>query len=120
MRDENGDIFAGEDMEVAVKEFAVSRKIASAKLPQFMREVFLRKSAQHPCIVQTLGGYWPDPDEAGDDDQIEACLVMERMSCNLEHAQYKQLLESEESKRRILSDVAAGIAYLHRRRIAVS
>lgn len=113
VRNENDEIIAGQHMEVAVKEFAVSRESATAKLPQFMREVFLQKNAQHPCIAQTLGAYWPDPEEVGDEDQIEPCIIRERMTCHLEHVQYMQLLESYESKRRMLGNVAACTAHLH-------
>lgn len=103
--------------EVAVKEFAVPRPIAAAKVPQFMCEVFLQEDAQHPCIVQTLRGIWPDPEEDGDEDEIQACIVMERLTCNLLGLRDRGLLESLESKLRILSDVASGIAHLHSRRV---
>jgi len=98
-------------MEVAVKQFVVRCSRSEAEFPTFMREVFLQKRAQHPCIVRTHGGHWPDPEE--DEDEIEACIVMERMTYNLVHLQEKQLLNCTESKRRILGDVAVGIAHLH-------
>lgn len=67
--------------------------------------------------MQTLGGYWPDPEEGGDHEDTEPSIIMESMTCNLLLVLDKQLLESIESKRRILKDVAAGIAHLHSRRI---
>jgi len=110
---DDDDIIEGEYLDVAVKEIIVPRSSAAARLPQFMREAFLQKNAQHPCIVQTFGGYWPDMEEAGEYDDIEPWIVMERMTCNLDVALSKKLLESPDSKRRILCDVAEGIERLH-------
>lgn len=114
MRDENDNIIAGQHMEVAVKEIMEPPSSASTRLLEFMREVLLQRDAQHPCIVRTMGGYWPDPEERGDEDGPQSCFnIMELMTCNLYHVQYKQLLESHEMKRRILGDVAEGVARLH-------
>lgn len=75
-------------------------------------------NAPHPCIVKTYGGFWPDPEEVDDEeDYIDACIVMERMTHNLRHVQDKQLLNSLESKLRVLGDIAAGLAHLHRCKI---
>lgn len=128
-------------MEIAVKEFVVKPSDAEAEFTQFIREIFLQKEARHPCIVRTLGGYWPDTEEVEDDDgedtgddedsedseyseddddegdETEAFIVMERMSCNLRQAPRKKLLSSSASKRRVLSDIAAGIEHLHSLRI---
>lgn len=106
-------VIEGQYLDVAVKEFRIPRSSAAAELPQFMREVYLQKNAQHPCIVQTFGGYWPDIQEAGDYGAIEPWIVMERLTCNLLDVLGKPLLESQETKRRILGDVAEGIAHLH-------
>lgn len=56
-------------------------------------------------------------DEDGLDPYIEPCIVMERMSYNLSQLQNTPLLNSIESKRRILGDVAEGIEHLHTRGI---
>lgn len=101
-------------LEVTVKQLRVLRSKARGQFHQFMREVFLQKLAQHPCIVQTMGGYWPDPEEVDDEEEdeiepfISPCIVMERLTHNLSQVQDKKLLESFDSKRRILGDVAAG------------
>lgn len=81
----------------------------------FIREVFLQKDAQHPCIVQALGGCWPEAEE--DEYEIDPYIVMERMTHNLRNVQVMDLLTSLKSKRRVLCDIAAGIAHLHKRRI---
>lgn len=57
LRDVNENIIAGKLTEVAVKQFTVLRSKAEGQFPLFIREVFLQKHAQHPCIVHTLGGY---------------------------------------------------------------
>ena len=113
-RDENGSIIDGKYMEVAVKRFIVPRPKAEEMFPQFMREVFLQKHAQHPCIVRTFGGYWPAPDEVEDGDEvIEPIIVMELMTHNLRDVLNKGLVNSLVSKHRVLTDIAAGIEHLH-------
>lgn len=94
-------------MEIAVKEFTVKSWKAKKEFPQFIRLIFLQKHVCHPCIVRMFGGFWPAPEEIGADDVcITPFFVMERMTCNLEDAQEAQLLESLDSKRRILCDIA--------------
>lgn len=117
MRDGNDAIITGQHMDVAVKQLTDKCGRAEPQFPQFMRKVFLQKNANHPCIVQTLGGYWPNPAEIEEDDDIEPLLFMERMTFNLSQVLDKQPLVSLDLKRRILSDVAAGIAQLHSRGI---
>jgi len=113
LRDENNVLIPEKHKEVAVKRFTVHRSRSKAVLPTFMRELFLQKNAQHPCIVETLGGHWPDPKNGNEDDELEPFIVMELMSCTLFHVQYKKLLESMDAKVSVLGDVAAGIAHLH-------
>jgi len=43
----------------------------------------LQKNAKHPCVVDTLGGYWPDPEDVEEEEEIEPWIVMERMNYNL-------------------------------------
>jgi len=101
-------------MDVAVKQFVVRRSHAKTHFPIFIREVFLQKHAYQPCVVRTFGGFWPNAEEVRDETEIEAYIVMERMTCNLIQLQDIGLLESIETKRRVLRDIAAGIAHLHR------
>lgn len=61
LRDENDNL---DPMPVAVKQFVVNPAEQKDKFAEFIREVFLEKDAQHPCIVRTLGGHWPTPSEA--------------------------------------------------------
>jgi len=116
LRDGNGVVYPGKYIPVAVKQIVVKCTRVKAEFLQFIREVYLQKHSNHPCIVRTLGGYWPDPEKA-EDGEIEACIVMERMTHNLNQVQDRQLLSSMDEKLRILSDVAAGIEHLHSRGI---
>jgi len=43
----------------------------------------IQKNAKHPCVVDTLGGYWPDPEDVEEEEEIEPWIVMERMNYNL-------------------------------------
>lgn len=54
----------------------------------------------------------PEENEDGD-ELIEPNFVMERLNCDLDQVLNKKLLNSCDLKRRVLSDVAAGIAHLH-------
>lgn len=99
MRDENDVIMEGKHIDVAVKQPTVHRSRANVQLPQFMREEFLQKSAQHPCIIRSLAGYWPDPDEDEEEEEIAPLIIVERMTCNLMPVQDRKLLEPLESKR---------------------
>jgi len=117
LRDENDDYIPGDPIEVAVKQFTVKSSEAKEQFACFIREVFLQQDAQHPCIVRTLGGYFPSGKEAEGQKEIEPCIVMERMSHTLREVQEENLLRSLASKRRILCDIAAGIEHLHSRKI---
>lgn len=105
----------------------------------FLREALLLQEAAHPCVVKFFGAYWPSEDvmkqsaisaapgrfsaselsdDYGDADwEVSSCmsavLVSELMSCNLAAAQEEGLLSSNLSKSRVLSDVAAGLEFLH-------
>lgn len=116
-RDKSDRIILEHMKEVAVKTFSVIPSEATAEFPRFIREVFLQKDAQHPCIVRTLGGYWPEPEECENRREIEPFIVMERMTHSLKDMLESQLLVSFATKRRILLDIAAGIGHLHSRGI---
>lgn len=117
LRDDNDDYIPGDPIDVAVKQFTVKSCEAKDQFALFIREVFLQMEARHPCIVRTLGGYFPTGKEAEGQKEIEPCIVMERMTHTLREVQENKLLKSVSSKRRILSDIAAGLAHLHSRRI---
>lgn len=97
LRDANGGIIAGEFKKVAVKEFKVKTAEEKQQLGLFIREVFLQMDAKHDCIVETLGGYWPDAEEVEDGDYIEPCIVMELMTPNLRQVLGMQLLNTPET-----------------------
>lgn len=97
--------------------FSVSRSEETEQFTQFVRKFFLQNDAKHDCIVETLGGYWPEAEELEEGNDIEPYIVMELMTHNLRQVLNMQLLRSPEAKRRILLDIIAGIAHLHDRRI---
>lgn len=113
LRDEKDSIISGGLIEVAVKEFVVRSSEAKENFPLFLHKVFLQKDAVHPCIIRTFGGHWPDREQAQKKDEIKPVIVMERMTHNLRQARQNQFLDSLESKRRVLADIASGIEYLH-------
>lgn len=114
IRDIKDNIVKRQDKDVAVKQFRVRRSRTKAGYPQFIREVYLQKEAEHQCIVETLGVFWLNPEKAEYEENIAPWVVMEGLTKHLMQVQDSQLLESLELKRRILSAVAEGIAYLHR------
>jgi len=109
---ENGDVIPGEHMEVAIKEFNVKRSEEMEKCMKFVREVALQQGAKHPCVLHTLGGYWPDSECADAGYELQPYIVMERMSHNLRQAIEEKLLETLEVKLCILLDILAGIAHI--------
>jgi len=106
-----------DEIPVAVKQFDVRFAESRSQFPLFIREVYIQKQARHDCIVRTLGGHWPGPEEVEDANNLEPIIVMEHMTHTLVQAQEEQLLKSLDSKRRIIRDVAEGISHLHSRRI---
>ena len=137
----------GEKVLVAVKELKHIRKDNEndKSLSLFMRELLLQMDAQHPCIVHVFGGFLSgyrsyfdvidndgassesedededeDEDEENDDFQVSfitPCIVMERMSLNLRDAMKLDDFKEWTLKRRVLKDVADGLAHLHDRGI---
>jgi len=79
--------------------------------------LFLQKNARHLCVVETYGGYWPNPEEFEDEEEIEPWKVTERMTHELVTVLKLHFLLTIDSKRRIFADVAEGIAHLHSRDI---
>ena len=128
-----------EKVLAAVKELKhIPKNDESDKsLSSFMRELLIQMDAQHPCIVHVFGGflsnyksYFDDisnegasseneeEEEDNDDLQISFIrphIVMERMSLNLRTAMKLEDFTDWTLRRRILKDVADGLAYLHAR-----
>jgi len=117
IRDENDNIIDNEHVEVAVKQCIIHHSKVEEHFPPFMREVFLQKHAQHPCIVRTFGGYWPGSEKFAGKKALESWIVMERMTDDLNDVLHMNLLTSIEEKRRVLADIAEGIQLLHSRGI---
>lgn len=118
---------AGEQLLVAVKDLRIRRQDLTARLPDVVREIFLQMDMDHPCVLKTYGGYWPNPprenaesDDEDDDDGARYTppfIVMERMTYNLAKAVRKGLIPDAEKQRVILHDVARGVAHLHQNHV---
>lgn len=132
----------GERVMVAVKEHKHIRKNEECdkQLAMFIRELFLQMDARHPCIVHVFGGFLlghtdelenfgiehsrtEDESEDEDEDEVDEVgfvipyIVMEKMTLNLRDAMRLKEFEDTAFRRRILKDVADGVAHLHARGI---
>lgn len=117
-----------EPLRVAVKELRTQKWNLERRFPSFLREVFLQMDMDHPCVLKTYGAFWPevekgqeipctDYSDEGTNAYVHPFIVMERMSDDLASVIKKGLLGKVEMQRRVLLDVAKGIAYLHKRRV---
>lgn len=124
-RDANGKP-NGEPLLVAIKDLRIRKQELAQRLPDVVREIFIQMDMDHPCVLKTYGGYWPDnagnTSRAGgaesddEDDEVRYTppfIVMERMTHNLAKAIRKGLLADAAPQRRVLLDVARAVAHLH-------
>ena len=130
----------GKKTKVAVKELKhiPNEEDSDQRLGLFIRELYLQMDLRHPCIVHVFGGFLSgfknDFDDIGNRDAssedgeeeeedelhisyIKPHIVMERMSLNLRDAMKSADFKDWTLRRRILKDVADGLAHLHSRGI---
>ncbi len=96
----------------------------------FCENFFLQLDIDHPCVLKTYGGFWPEVEDSDDvtgsagifiddedDDYTPPYIVTERMTCNISKAVRGNVLQDEGTQKRIIVNVAEGLAHLHGRRI---
>ncbi len=113
-----------EPLLIALKRLKIERHELPGRRADFLRELFLQLDIDHPCVLKTYGGFWPEvnDDVAGstgdeDDNYTHPYIVMERMTCNVAKAVRKNRLQDAGTQKRLIVDVAEGLAHLHGRRI---